>query len=91
MFNNFLSRRYIDKYYNPSYINYVQELFNDLIIIFKRIIHHNKWLSPIGKKNALLKLDYITLNVGVPKNFIEDPTLDYSNVDGWYNLVLFSN
>jgi|694.fasta_scaffold127432_2 putative endopeptidase len=90
MFNYFLSRRYIDKYYNPSYINYVQELFNDSILIFKRIIHHNKWLSPIGKKNALLKLEYITLNVGVPKHFIEDPKLDYSNVDGWYNLVLFS-
>jgi predicted metalloendopeptidase len=28
--------------------------------------------------------------VGVPKNFIEDPKLEYSNVDGWHNLVLFS-
>ena len=90
MFNNFLSRRYVENCYNPDYINYVQELFNDLIIIFKRIIHNNKWLSPIGKKNALLKLQYITLNVGVPTEIIEDPKLDYSNVDGWYNLVLFS-
>jgi endothelin-converting enzyme/putative endopeptidase len=90
MFNNFLSRRYVEKYYNPDYINYVQELFNDLIIIFKRIIRHNKWLSPLGKKNALLKLEHITLNVGVPKHFIEDPLLNYSNNNGWYNLVLFS-
>jgi predicted metalloendopeptidase len=90
MFNNFLSRRYIEKYYNPSYINYVKELFNDLIIIFKTIIHKNKWLSTIGKNNALLKLENITLNVGVTKFFIQDPLLDYSNVDGWHNLVLFS-
>ena len=77
MFNNFLSRKYIDKYYKADYINYVKQLFQDLIIIFKRIIKNNKWLSPIGKKNALLKLDYITLNVGVPQHTIQDPLLNY--------------
>jgi endothelin-converting enzyme/putative endopeptidase len=90
MFNHFLSRKYIEKYYKPDYINYVKQLFQDLIMIFKRIIKNNKWLSPIGKKNALLKLDYITLNVGVPGHFIRDPLLNYKENDAWYNLILFS-
>ena len=90
MFNYFLSREYVTKYYNEYNVNYVQQLFGDLITIFKRIITNNKWLSPIGKKNALLKLNHITLDVGIQKNVVNDPLLDYSETDGWYNLTLFS-
>jgi putative endopeptidase len=90
MFNYFLSRKYIENNYNVDHVNYVKRLFSDLIIIYKRIIKNNKWLSPIGKKNALLKLEHITLDVGIQKNVINDPLLDYSETDAWYNLTLFS-
>jgi len=90
MFNYFLSLKYIENNYNVDHVNYVKQLFGDLIIIYKRIIKNNKWLSPIGKKNALLKLEHITLDVGIQKNVIDDPLLDYSDTDAWYNLTLFS-
>jgi predicted metalloendopeptidase len=56
-FNYFLSQEYIKHFYNPQTINYVKGLFGDLIIVFKRIISNNTWLSNTGKKNALLKLN----------------------------------
>lgn len=90
MFNYFLSKEYVENYYNEYYVAYVQNLFGDLIKIFKNIITNNKWLSPIGKKNALLKLDYITLDVGIQKKVVNDPVLDYNDNDAWYNLCLFS-
>ena len=90
MFNYFLTREYVTKYYNEYNVNYVQQLFGDLITIFKKIITNNKWLSPIGKKNALLKLDHITLDIGIQKKVINDPLLDYNENDAWYNLTLFS-
>jgi putative endopeptidase len=90
MFNYFLSKEYVGKYYNEYYVDYVEKLFGDLIAIFKNIITNNKWLSPLGKKNALLKLNHITLNVGIQKNVVNDPLLDYKDNDAWYNLSLFS-
>jgi predicted metalloendopeptidase len=90
MFNYFLSKEYVEKYYNEYYVNYVENLFGELINIFKKIITNNKWLSPVGKKNALLKLNHITLNVGIQKNVVNDPLLDYKDNDAWYNLSLFS-
>ena len=59
-FNYFLSNQYVKHFYNPQTVNYVKSLFGDLIIVFKRIISSNKWLSETGKKNALLKLKHIT-------------------------------
>lgn len=89
-FNYFLSQEYINNYYNPQTINYVKGLFGDLIIVFKRIISNNTWLSDSGKKNALLKLDYINLDVGNPTYVRYDPLLNYSDDDSWGNMLLIS-
>ena len=89
-FNYFLSQEYIKNYYNPQTINYVKGLFGDLIIVFKRIISNNTWLSDSGKKNALLKLDYINLDVGNPTYVRYDPLLNYSDDDSWGNMLLIS-
>ena len=89
-FNYFLSNEYIKHYYNPQTINYVKGLFGDLLIVFKKIISNNKWLSDTGKKNALLKLNNIKLNVGNPNYVRYDPLLNYSDDDAWGNMVLIS-
>lgn len=89
-FNYFLSNEYIKHFYNPQTINYVKGLFGDLIIVFKRIISSNTWLSDIGKKNALLKLNYIKLDVGAPTYVRYDPLLNYSDNDAWGNMLLIS-
>jgi putative endopeptidase len=89
-FNYFLSQEYIKHFYNPQTINYVKGLFGDLIIVFKRIISNNKWLSDTGKKNALLKLNHIKLDVGNPTYVRYDPLLNYSDDDSWGNMLLIT-
>jgi len=89
-FNYFLSNQYVKHFYNPQTVNYVKSLFGDLIIVFKRIISSNKWLSETGKKNALLKLKHIKLNVGNPNYVRYDPILNYSEDDAWGNMLLIS-
>ena len=89
-FNYFLSNQYVKHFYNPQTVNYVKSLFGDLIIVFKRIINNNKWLSETGKKNALLKLKHIKLNVGNPNYVRYDPILNYSEDDAWGNMLLIS-
>jgi len=89
-FNYFLSQEYIKNFYNPETVNYVKGLFGDLILVFKRIISNNKWLSETGKKNALLKLTHIKLDVGNPNYVRYDPILSYSDDDSWGNMLLIS-
>jgi len=89
-FNYFLSNEYVKHFYNPQTINYVKGLFGDLIIVFKRIISSNTWLSDTGKKNALLKLNHIKLDVGNPNYVRYDPLLNYSDDDAWGNMLLIS-
>ena len=62
----------------------------DLLTVYKRIIKRNKWLSPSTKKYALLKLEKINLQVGSPKILRDDPILDYSNNNAYYNLQLLA-
>ena len=89
-FNYFLSKEYVKHFYNPQTINYVKGLFGDLIVVFKRIISSNTWLSDTGKKNALLKLNHIKLDVGNPNYVRYDPLLNYSDDDAWGNMLLIS-
>jgi putative endopeptidase len=86
-FNTFLTNEYIDNYKRQQYIDYVHNMATDLLIVFKRIIKRNKWLSPNTKKSALLKLDHIKLTVGSPKKLRRDPLLNYDPRDAYGNLV----
>lgn len=86
-FNTFLTNEYIDKNKKQQYIDYTHNMAADLLIIYKRIIKLNKWLSPSTKKYALLKLENIKLEVGSPKILREDPILDYNNKEAYKNLV----
>jgi putative endopeptidase len=58
----------------------------DLLIVFKRIIKINTWLSPKTKKYALLKLEHLKFVIGSPKILREDPLLGYVPDDPWINL-----
>ena len=89
-FNTFLTNEYVKRNKKQLYINYVQNMANDLLKVFKRIINRNKWLSPKTKKYALLKLNHIKLIIGSPEILREDPLLDYSNNDPWGNMSKIS-
>jgi putative endopeptidase len=89
-FNTFLTNEYIEKNKKQQYIDYTHNMAADLLIVYKRIIKQNKWLSPQTKKYALLKLEHIKLEVGSPKILREDPILDYTNNNAYYNLQLIA-
>lgn len=86
-FNTLLTNEYIGEHENKNMIESVNNLGQDLITVFKRIINRNKWLSPSTKKYALLKLKYLKLTVGSPKLLREDPLLNYSSSDPWGNIL----
>lgn len=85
-FNTLLTNEYIEKNKKQQHIDYVQNMANDLLIVYKRIIKRNKWLSASTKKYALKKLDTIKLEIGSPKILREDPILDYSSHGAYQNL-----
>jgi predicted metalloendopeptidase len=89
-FNTFLTNEYIDRNKKQQYIDYTHNMASDLLTVYKRIIKRNKWLSPSTKKYALQKLEHIKLQVGSPKILREDPILDYSNDNAYYNLQLIA-
>jgi predicted metalloendopeptidase len=85
-FNNFLTTEYIKKNWNEHHVNYVKNMADDLLIVFKRIIKRNTWLSPKAKSFALKKLDYMNLVIGKPNNIRYDPLLNYTDDDPWGNM-----
>ena len=90
-FNTFLTNEYNARHNNVDVVNYVEDIAGDLLIVFKRIIKRNKWLSKPTINKALLKLDKIKLLVGSPKLLREDPMLTYDNKCAFKNMVKISN
>ena len=89
-FNTLITNEYVNKYKNQRLIEYVNNIGNDLLTVFKRTISKNTWLSASTKKYALLKLQHLRLIIGSPKLLREDPLLDYSAIDCWGNLTKIS-
>ena len=89
-FNTFLTNEYIERNKKQEYIDYTHNMASDLLTVYKRIIKRNNWLSPSTKKSALLKLENIRLEVGSPKILREDPILEYTNDNAYYNLQLLA-
>jgi putative endopeptidase len=90
-FNTFLTNQYIKNNYNQHKIDYVKNMAEDLLTVYKRIIKRNTWLSPKTKQYALKKLEHIKLLVGQPESLREDPILDYSETDAYNNMKLISS
>ena len=85
-FNTFLTIEYVKQYKNQVVIDFVNNLAYDLKKIFIRKIKRNTWLSPSTKRNAILKLDHLKLEIGYPKKLRADPLLDYSARDPYENV-----
>jgi putative endopeptidase len=85
-FNSFLSKKYVEKYADPSKIEFAKILCNDLKKVFYRIMSNNKWLSPSTKKYALYKLNKLNFTIGYPEIVREDPLLEYN--DSFYGNIL---
>lgn len=89
-FNTFLTNEYIARNQKDQLIQYVNNMGQDLLTVYKRIIKRNTWMSPSTKRYALLKLEHIKLVIGSPKLMREDPVLDYSTKDAYQNMLKMS-
>jgi putative endopeptidase len=85
-FNTMLSNEYAARHKRQQHIDYVKNMAEDMLTVYKRKIKHNTWLSPKTKKFALKKLDHINLIIGSPAVLREDPVLEYNNKDAYQNL-----
>jgi putative endopeptidase len=70
----------VKKYENPQALKYVEILFEDLKLVFKRIMMRNKWMEPSTRKYAIKKIEHFKLVCGKPDNLREDPDLDYGTI-----------
>ena len=85
-FNTFLTTEYVRHNWNQQHIDYVENMADDLLTVFKRIINRNTWLTPKSKAFALKKLDYMNLVIGQPGKLRYDPLLNYTADDPWGNM-----
>jgi putative endopeptidase len=90
-FNTFLTNQYVKHNYDQHKIDYVKNMAEDLLTVYKRIIKRNTWLSPKTKEYALKKLEHINLLVGQPEILREDPLLDYDDTDAYENMRKISS
>lgn len=89
-FNTFLTDQYVSNYWNQEYVSFVENMGTNLLTVFKRIMRRNTWLTEKTKAYALKKLDHLELTIAKPKKMRDDPLLDYSPTDAWYNMSLIS-
>jgi putative endopeptidase len=71
-----IGRVYVDKYFDPSSKVRMQEMVSNLKNAFRERIQNLTWMEPETKKNALLKLKALDVQVGYP-----DEWLNYSGVE----------
>ena len=76
-YNNFFTKKYVEKYADPAKISYVNTLCNDLLEVFKKIVEKNSWLQPTTKRYALDKLHKLTFTTGYPEMLLDDPHITY--------------
>jgi predicted metalloendopeptidase len=79
-FNTFLTQQYVNKYYNPNAMKFVEILCEDLRQVFTRRMKNNTWLAPSTKNYALKKLKHFKFIYGIPEDLREDPNLNYTEI-----------
>ena len=88
----------IDSYYQDKYLSkedykYIENMIKEIISYYKKDINNLKWLSPTTKEKAIDKLNNMTINIGMPNDYInytKDYNLSESNslID---NIILIGN
>ena len=89
-FNTFLTNQYMGAAWNTEYVDFIDNVANDLLHVFKRVMRRNTWLSPKTRDYAIQKLDNLELIIAKPPDMREDPILDYVSNDAWYNMSLIA-
>lgn len=62
----YLEQFYIEKYFDSSAKQDVEEMVQDFIAVYKTKIHSAEWMSDTTKEKAIKKLDTMQVKVGYP-------------------------
>ena len=87
--NTTLSKKYIQYYKNVKEIEFVTELTNKIMRIFKERVTRSKWLTDKTKALILHKVDTMACAIGYRDKYIDDPDCNFSETDAISNYVNF--
>src|SRR5664280_159795 len=74
-----VGRVYVDKYFDPSSKVRMQEMVSNLKNAFRERIQNLTWMEPETKKNALMKLEALDVQVGYPDEWLNYSGLEVKN------------
>jgi putative endopeptidase len=74
-----IGRVYVDKYFNSSSKAKMQEMVSNLKKAFRERIKNLPWMGPETKKEALMKLDVLDVQVGYPDEWLNYSELEVNN------------
>lgn len=75
-FDNLFTKYYIEKNISDEDVEYIKNMAQDIIGVYKNRIDGIDWMSDKAKQKAKKKLDYITITVARPKKYF-----DYSKLE----------
>ena len=77
-FGELLGKAFVDKHYSASAQNRVNEMVDNLLIVFKDRINQLDWMSGATKKEALNKLTSIGRKLGFPEKWEDFGALKFT-------------
>ncbi|TNF50248.1 MAG: M13 family peptidase [Bacteroidetes bacterium] len=85
-----LGKAFVAKYYSEKAQNRVNEMVDNLLIVFRERINNLEWMSDETKKEALNKLNSIGRKLGFPSKWEDFTSLDLSSDDYLNNFKALS-
>ncbi len=92
-FGELLGKAFVGRYYSDVAAHKINELIDNLLVVFKDRINDLEWMSGDTKKQALTKLNAIGRKIGYPQVWNDFSSLDFKNEDYIHNIneaALFS-
>lgn len=85
-FGEWLGKAFVEKHYSESAQQRVNELVDNLLIVFQERIEQLEWMSAETKEQALTKLNSIGRKLGFPSKWEDYSALEFSAKDYVGNL-----
>ena len=85
-----LGKAFVEKYYSAAAQKRVNELVDNLLLVFRERIEKLEWMTPATKKQARNKLDSIGRKLGFPERWEDYSSLSFNPDDYIGNIKLMS-
>ena len=80
-FNELLGKAFVDQYFSANAQNRVNEMVDNLLMVFEERINNLTWMSSATKKEALNKLNSIGRKLGFPSEWKDYSSLAFNSTD----------